>query len=46
MYTLSAARLYNFIYFVVDIIAIFIDELEEGYADQVYYIMGLYTILL
>ena len=42
---LSLTRLYNFIYFVLDIIDI-LDELEEEYAEQVYYIIGLYTILM
>ena len=46
MYILSLTRLYNFIYFVLDIIDILLDELEEEYAEQVYYIIGLYTILM
>ena len=46
MYILSLTRLYNFIYFVVDIIDILLDESEEEYAEQVYYIKGLYTILM
>ena len=39
---LTLSRLYLFLYFVVNII---LDELE-GYAEQVYYIIGLYTILM
>ena len=46
MYILSLTRLYKFIYFVVDIIDILLDELEEEYAEQIYYIIGLYTILM
>ena len=46
MYILSLTRLYNCIYFVLDIIDILLDELEEEYAEQVYYIKGLYTILM
>ena len=46
MYILSLIRLYNFIYFVLDIIDILLDELEQEYAEQVYYIIGLYTILM
>ena len=30
----------------LDIIDILLDELEEEYAEQVYYIIGLYTILM
>ena len=46
MYILSLTRLYNFLYFVVDMIDILLDELEEEYAGQLYYIIGLYTILM
>ena len=46
MYILSLTRLYNFIYFVLDIKDILLDELAEEYAEQVYYIIGLYTILM
>ena len=30
----------------LDIIDILLDELEEEYAEQVYYIIGLYSILV
>ena len=46
MYILSLTRLYKFIYFVIDIIDILLDKLEEEYAEQVYYIIGLYNILM
>ena len=46
MYLLSLTRLYKFTYFVTDIIDIILDELEEEYAEQIYYIIGLYTILM
>ena len=46
MYILSLTRSSNFIYFVVDIIGILLDELEEEYSEQVYYIIGLCTILM
>ena len=41
MYILSLTTLYKFIYFVVDITDILLDELEEEYAEQIYYIIGL-----
>ena len=43
MYILSLTRLYNFIYFVLDIL---LDELEEDYAEQMFYIIRLYNILM
>ena len=46
MYILSLTRLCKFIYFVIDIIDILLDELQEDYAEQVYYIIGLYSILM
>ena len=46
MYILSLTRLYNFIYFILDIVDILLDELEEEYVEQVYYIIELYTILM
>ena len=46
MYILSLTRLYNFIYFVLDRKDILLDELEEEYAEQVCYIIGLKTILM
>ena len=39
---LTLTKLYLFLCFLVNII---LDELEE-YAEQVYYIIGLYTILM
>ena len=39
---LTLTRLYLFLCFMVNII---LDELEQ-YAEQVYYIIGLYTILM
>ena len=46
MYILSLTGLYSFIYSVLEIIDILLDELEEEYAELECYIIGLYTILM